>query len=82
LKPASPILLGNIRNKTLKETWNDMQESSFYASFKDRSVLKGKCGVCEYSDICGGCRTRAYAYTGDFYESDNACNYVPESLRE
>jgi radical SAM protein with 4Fe4S-binding SPASM domain len=82
LKPASPILLGNIRNKTLKETWKNMQESNFYTSFRDRSVLKGKCGVCEYRDICGGCRTRAYAYTGDFYESDNACNYVPKSLRE
>jgi radical SAM protein with 4Fe4S-binding SPASM domain len=44
--------------------------------------LKGKCGVCEYRDICGGCRNRAYAYTGDIFESDPACSYIPESLRK
>jgi radical SAM protein with 4Fe4S-binding SPASM domain len=44
--------------------------------------LKGKCGDCEYRDICGGCRNRSYAYTGDIYESDPACVYVPESLRK
>jgi radical SAM protein with 4Fe4S-binding SPASM domain len=82
LQPSKPQLLGNIREQTLKETWNQIQESNFYTSFRDRSVLKGKCGVCEYRDICGGCRNRAYAYTGDFYESDPACLYIPESYRK
>ena len=79
LKPLRPQLLGNIRHQTLKETWDEMQKSDFYMSFRDRSILKGKCGVCEYRDICGGCRNRAYAYTGDFYGSDPACSYIPKS---
>jgi radical SAM protein with 4Fe4S-binding SPASM domain len=82
LKPLKPQLLGNIREQTLKETWDQIQKSDFYTSFRDRSVLKGKCGVCEYRDICGGCRNRAYAYTGNFYESDPACLYIPKSFRK
>jgi len=82
LEPSKPQLLGNIREQTLKETWGQIQKSDFYTSFRDRSVLKGKCGICEYRDICGGCRNRAYAYTGDFYESDPACLYIPESFRK
>ena len=34
-------------------------------------------GVCEYRDVCGGQRGRAYGVTGDYLESDPACIYVP-----
>jgi radical SAM protein with 4Fe4S-binding SPASM domain len=44
--------------------------------------LKGRCGICEYREICGGCRTRAEYYTGDLFESDPACNYIPKVLQE
>ena len=46
--------LGNIKNKTLKQIWTDMQDSEFFAKVKDKSNLKGKCGVCEYRELCGG----------------------------
>ena len=82
LRPSEPMRLGNIRQNSLKQVWEDMKKSSYYSSFRNRNVLKGKCGVCEYRDICGGCRNRAYALTGDIYESDPACVYVPESLRK
>lgn len=82
LKPTEPHLLGNIRKQSLTQTYDQMQKSEFFTSFRDRSVLKGKCGVCEYRDICGGCRNRAFAYTGSFYESDPACLYMPKGLRE
>jgi radical SAM protein with 4Fe4S-binding SPASM domain len=74
--------MGNIRDKTMKEIWTDMQTSEFTRKLKDRSNLKGKCGVCEYREICGGCRTRAEIYTGDLFASDPACGYVPKLLRE
>jgi radical SAM protein with 4Fe4S-binding SPASM domain len=73
---------GNIKNKSMKEIWTEMQTSDFSLKLKDRSNLKGKCGVCEYRDICGGCRTRAETYTGDLFESDPACSYIPKVLRE
>jgi len=74
--------MGNIRDKTMKEIWADMQTSEFTRKLRDRSNLKGKCGVCEYREICGGCRTRAEIYTGDLFQSDPACAYVPRLLRE
>jgi len=74
--------LGNIRDRTLKEFWSELQTSEFSLKLRDRSNLKGKCGVCEYREICGGCRTRAEIYTGDIFESDPACGYIPKILRE
>ena len=41
------------------------------------SLLKGKCGVCEYSRICGGSRARAYAMTGDIHAEEPFCAHVP-----
>jgi len=82
LTPSEPMMLGNIREKGLRKAWAEIRKSEYYNSFRDRSVLKGKCGVCEYREICGGCRNRAYAYTGDIHESDPACPYIPESLRK
>jgi radical SAM protein with 4Fe4S-binding SPASM domain len=76
------MMLGNIREKGLTKAWKEIRASEYYNSFKDRNRLKGKCGVCEYREICGGCRNRAYAYTGDIYESDPACPYIPKSLRK
>ena len=74
--------MGNIRDKSMKEVWNDMQTSDFTRKLRDRNNLKGKCGVCEYREICGGCRTRAEIYTGDLFASDPACAYVPKLLRK
>lgn len=41
------------------------------------SEFSGKCGVCEYSTICGGSRARTYAMTGDAFTSDPSCTWVP-----
>ena len=74
--------LGNIRDKSLKEFWDELQHSELTRKLRDKDNLKGKCGVCEYREICGGCRTRAEIYTGDLFESDPACSYIPKQLRE
>jgi radical SAM protein with 4Fe4S-binding SPASM domain len=74
--------MGNIKDKSMTELWNQMQKSKFTKKLRDRSNLKGKCGVCEYREICGGCRTRAEIYTGDLFASDPACAYVPKLLRD
>jgi radical SAM protein with 4Fe4S-binding SPASM domain len=74
--------LGNIKDKSLKGTWDELQRSELHLKLRDKSNIKGKCGVCEYREICGGCRTRAEYYTGDLFASDPACAYVPKALRE
>jgi radical SAM protein with 4Fe4S-binding SPASM domain len=74
--------LGNVKYKGLKATWDELQQSRLHLKLRDKSNIKGKCGVCEYREICGGCRTRAEYYTGDLFESDPACAYIPKVLRE
>ena len=74
--------LGNVKFQGLRDTWDELQNSELHLKLRDKSNLKGKCGVCEYREICGGCRTRAEYYTGDLFESDPACAYIPLVLRE
>ena len=76
------LKLANLKDKSLREIWDDLQNDGFYLKIRDKRNLKGKCGVCEYREICGGCRTRAEYYTGDIFESDPACAYIPKVLRE
>ena len=73
--------LGNVKDKSLKQIWSDMQNSEFYAKARDKSNIKGKCGVCEFRELCGGCRTAALFYTGDLLGSDPRCAYIPKTLR-
>ena len=73
---------GNIKDKSLKTIWNDLQTSEFFSKVRDKNNLKGKCGVCEYREICGGCRTSAEFFTGDIFGSDPSCAYIPKILRE
>lgn len=74
--------LGNVKVKSLKEIWDEMQASDFFSRARERKDLKGKCGLCEYREICGGCRTAAQFYTGDIFGSDPRCAYIPNVLRE
>ena len=74
--------VGNIKEKKLSVAWDELQNSNLYKKIRDKKNIKGKCGVCEYREICGGCRTRAEYYTGDLYESDPACAYIPKLMQE
>jgi len=74
--------LGNVRDRKLNTTWAELQRSELHLKLRDKSNIKGKCGLCEYREICGGCRTRAEYHTGDLFESDPACAYVPKILLE
>jgi radical SAM protein with 4Fe4S-binding SPASM domain len=73
---------GNIKERSLGKIWDDLTNNDFFAKARDKTRIKGKCGVCEYKDVCGGCRTAALFYTGDLMESDPRCAYVPKALRK
>ena len=70
-----PALAGNIKEQNFKEIWDN---SKVFNDLRDVSKLKGKCGICEYNVVCGGCRARAYAATGDYLEEEPYCIYVPK----
>lgn len=70
-----PVSAGNVRQDDIVEIY---RHSSLFTDLRDPTKLKGKCGVCEYRDVCGGQRGRAYSITGDYLRSDPACAYVPK----
>ncbi|HUI26167.1 MAG TPA: TIGR04053 family radical SAM/SPASM domain-containing protein [Candidatus Kryptonia bacterium] len=69
-----PLSAGNVRQTRLAAIYRD---SELFRTLRDYSRLKGKCGVCEFREVCGGSRARAYSLTGDYLESDPFCAYVP-----
>ncbi len=70
---------GNIRKESFSQIWTN---STLFRKLRDLSNIKGKCGVCEYKRICGGCRARAYEATGDYLEAEPYCVYQPIAQRE
>lgn len=73
-----PIKVGNIRENKLQDIY---RTAPILNELRNPDLYKGKCGVCEYRNICGGSRSRAYAMTGDHLASEPMCVYVPQSLR-
>jgi radical SAM protein len=70
-----PFAAGSIRQETLATIY---RESPLFRNLRDTSLLEGKCGACEYKQICGGSRARAYALTGNPYAEEPSCAYVPK----
>jgi len=71
-----PLAVGNVLWEPLAEIY---QESPVFRSLRDSSQLKGKCGRCEFKDVCGGSRARAYAVSHDPLAQEPCCAYVPLS---
>lgn len=69
-----PMDCGNIRHRHPAEIY---REHPLFVSLRDSDALGGKCGRCEFRNICGGSRSRAYGLTGDPFASDPACPYQP-----
>lgn len=74
-----PVSGGSIRKQSLAEIY---QASPLFMALRDTNNLKGKCGVCEFREICGGSRARAYALTGDPFSEDPSCVYRPKNWVE
>ena len=56
--PYLPARAGNVRESPLKQIW---EESPVFTALRDPSLLTGKCGRCEYNEVCGGYRARSYS---------------------
>ena len=72
-----PLKAGNVKKESLTEIYRN---SEVFVSLRDSSKLKGKCGRCEYRELCGGSRSRAWATTGDIFAADPVCTYEPAAL--
>ncbi len=69
-----PVSAGNVVHTGLGRIWKD---SELFARLRDPSCLSGKCGQCEFVNVCGGCRARAFYQYGDFLAEEPCCGYVP-----
>jgi len=71
-----PLPAGNIRQHGFQEIY---QRSDLFERLRDPSLLKGKCRYCEFKGLCGGCRARALAISGDVLAEEPYCLYNPRN---
>ena len=71
--PYSPVVAGDLATTSFREIW----EHSPVLERLRSETPGGKCGRCEYREVCGGCRARAFADTGDLMGPDESCVYEP-----
>jgi radical SAM protein len=72
-----PLGAGNIKNQSLVDIYRN---SPLFRDMRDQSRLRGRCGYCEFVNVCGGSRSRAYAVTGDPFSEEPFCDYEPHSF--
>ena len=77
----SGIVFGDVRKDSFEEILNRIRTSDIVKRLADPNNIKGKCGICEFNTICGGCRARAYIYSGDMFAQDPLCPYKPRGKR-
>lgn len=70
-----PIHAGNILQTPLQTIYRD---APVFRALRDTSQLEGKCGVCEFKEICGGSRARSFAVTGNYLAAEPCCIYQPK----
>lgn len=72
--PYLPQFAGNLKDEPLEAIWS---ASDLFVQIRDRNSLGGRCGACELSSRCGGCRARAFGMTGDLMAEDPLCTHEP-----
>ena len=66
--------VGSLKTNSFKDLW---ENAPLMRQLRDRKQLEGKCGTCEFSAMCSGCRARAFAETGNYMAPDTSCDYEP-----
>lgn len=67
------VVVGNVRERSFRDIWIEHPSPELLALREIKSSLKGACGKCDYQDLCGGCRQKAYYYHGDLLGEDPTC---------
>lgn len=71
-----PLTVGNIKEDDFEDLWIN---NSVFRDIRSKDKLEGNCGKCNYRYYCGGCRARAFGYTGDYLAPDPGCIFNKES---
>ena len=70
-----PVIAGDLRRQSFADVW---ENSITFERLRGPDNLKGKCGCCEFRNVCMGCRARAFAATGDMMDEEPFCVYQPK----
>ncbi len=73
-----PVKAGDLQTQSFADIW---RHSQVFDELRDTNNLKGKCGACEFRNICMGCRARAYGVTGDYLAEEPFCIYQPKTMK-
>ena len=65
-----PLTIGNIKEDDFEDLWLN---NTILKELRNKDILEGNCGECDYRYYCGGCRARAYGYTGNYLAPDPGC---------
>jgi len=71
-----PALAGDLKKQAFADIW---ENSMVFNELRDTNNLQGKCGCCEFRNICMGCRARAFAATGNYLDEEPFCVYEPQA---
>lgn len=71
-----PVEAGDLRKQTFRDVW---EKSPLFNELRDLTQLDGKCGYCEFKQVCMGCRARAFGITGDYMDEEPFCIYEPRT---
>ncbi len=73
--------LGNVRTQALSEVWQEATSSRLLQSVRDKlNYIRGRCGECQYKELCSGCRIRAEVINNDVWDEDPACYLTEEEI--
>jgi heme b synthase len=65
---------GDIRKEPFSVIWDT---SKVFKEMRAWDDYNGRCGYCEFRKVCGGCRARAFAFTGNYMDEEPFCTYQP-----
>lgn len=74
-----PLEAGNLTRQSFRDVW---ENSQLFAEMRDLDNLEGKCGCCEFKQVCMGCRARAFGMTGNYQGEEPFCMYEPRPMRD
>ncbi len=73
-----PVAAGSLRKESFRSIW---ESAPIFQELREVENLGGKCGICEFKQVCMGCRARAYGFTGDYLAEEPFCVYQPRTPR-
>ena len=73
-----PVAAGDLRRQKFRDIW---ENAEIFGILRDPDKLEGKCGCCEFKQVCMGCRARAFGMTGNYLDEEPFCVYQPGPKR-